>query len=756
MLGQPARPRAACATGLLLFAATQPGMAQADPATAPASSRPRVGLVLAGGGAKGGAHVGVLKVLEELHVPVDCIAGTSMGALIGAGYASGIPAKDLEAFLTGIDWKAVVGGVGGRDLQPIEQKRAGVTYSNNFEFGLQNKQVVLPGGVVNTASIEDLLRTYVAGARMQPDFDKLPIPYRAVATDMVTGDMVVLADGDLATAMRASMAIPGAFAPVVTDEHILADGGMVRNIPIDVARELCAEQVIVVNLVEPTVPREKLQTATQLLSRSNGVMIEANEKLQLATLTDRDVLVNVYMGDITTADFERVPETVPLGEKAAREAAPMLARFSVPAAQYADWRAKVTSQQTVQAKLGDVRYEGLERVNPAYLAAVAQVKPGDTVDITKISAEARRMSALPEFESVEYRLVGDPGSPTLEWLPQEKRWGPDYLRFDLGVYGSAGGDLGFVVYGRHTRTWINSLGAEWRNEAQVGYENALRSSFHQPLDVAQRFFLEPRVNLSLSREDVFSDGERIATYNFGDIGGALDLGVNFNRRAQARVGYLYTHRTVDVDTGSPLLPEGDFDDAGVVAVLTYDSRDTAFNPTKGMAGMIEFMQSDESLGADRDWKRIEGGFGMALPVRRDVVWATIAGGTDLGSSLPADRLFMLGGPGSFPGYELGELRASAYWSAAGSYLWKLTDIMSLRGQALYAGIRLQVAQTYDRIDLADDAGEVYGGSVYITGRTQAGPLTVGLGTTSDDAWSLWLSVGRPIGDGTILERGVFR
>ena len=585
---------------------------------------------------------------------------------------------------------------------------------------------------------------------------KLPIPYRAVATDMVTGDMVVLADGDLATAMRASMAIPGAFAPVVTDEHILADGGMVRNIPIDVARELCAEQVIVVNLVEPTVPRERLQTATQLLSRSNGVMIEANEKLQLATLTDRDVLVNVYMGDITTADFERVPETVPLGEKAAREAAPMLARFSVPAAQYAAWRASVTSQQTIQAKLADVRYAGLERVNPAYLAAIAQVKPGDTVDITKISAEARRMSALPEFESVEYRLVGDPASPTLEWLPQEKRWGPDYLRFDLGVYGSAGGDLGFVVYGRHTRTWVNALGAEWRNEAQVGYENALRSSFHQPLDVAQRFFVEPRVNLSLSREDVFADGERIATYNFGDIGGALDLGVNFNRRAQARVGYLYTHRTVDVDTGSPLLPEGDFDDAGVVGVLTYDSRDTAFNPTKGMAGMIEFLQSDESLGADRDWKRIEGGFGMALPVRRDVVWATIAGGTDLGSSLPADRLFMLGGPGSFPGYELGELRASAYWSAAGSYLWKLTDIMSLRGQALYAGIRLQVAQTYERIDLVNDEGEVYGGSVYITGRTQAGPLTVGVGTTSGDAWSLWLSVGRPIGHGTILERGVFR
>jgi NTE family protein len=477
----PRLPAIATIAGVLLIGGaglpTIGSAASADvaPATGSiaASPRPRVGLVLAGGGAKGGAHVGVLKVMEEMHVPVDCIAGTSMGALIGAGYASGIPAPELEEFLVGIDWKAVVGGVGGRDLQPIEQKRAGVTFSNNFELGLQGKRVILPGGVVNTASIEDLLRTYVARARMQPDFDRLPIPFRAIATDMITGEMVVMGSGDLATAMRASMAIPGAFAPVVTEQYILADGGMVRNIPVDVARDLCADIVIVVNLVEPEVQREKLQTATQLMSRSNGVMIEANERQQLATLTDRDVLINVHMGDITTASFERVPDTVPLGEAAAREAAPQLARLAVPAAQYQAWRTSVTSSQDIETKLADVRYSGLDRVNPEFLAERAHVQAGDTVDTAAISKEAQRMSALQDFESVEYRLTGDPASPTLEWLPQEKRWGPDYLKFDLGLYGSAGGDLAFALYAKHTRTWMNSLGAEWRNELQLGYENMI-------------------------------------------------------------------------------------------------------------------------------------------------------------------------------------------------------------------------------------------------------------------------------------------
>ena len=308
-------------------------------------------------------------------------------------------------------------------------------------------------------------------------------------------------------------------------------------------------------------------------------------------------------------------------------------------------------------KLADVKYLGLNRVNPEFLADRAEVKPGDTVDIAKISAEAQRMSALQDFESVEYRLVGDPASPTLEWLPQEKRWGPDYLKFDLGVYASAGGDLGFVIYAKHTRTWLNAYGAEWRNEVQLGYENLFKTSLYQPLDVRQRLFVEPRAVLSLTREDLFRDGDRIATYNFGDVGGAVDLGVNLGHRAQARVG-LRVHAPHGRRRHGLAAPaRRGFRRRG------RDVRDDlrqprhGVQPTRGLAGMLEYMRSDDSLGADRDWERIEAGIGMAIPVRKDVVWATIAGGSNLGSDLPADRMFMLGGPGSFPGYELGEVRS---------------------------------------------------------------------------------------------------
>lgn len=729
-------------------------VAPVAPVAKPAN-RPRIGLVLAGGGAKGGAHVGVLKVLEQMHVPVDCIAGTSMGALVGGGYASGIPADGLEKFLLGIEWPKVVGGVGLRGHEPIEQKRAGVTYSNSLDMGLRGAQVVVPGGLISTAGIDDLLRSYVAKARGISNFDNLPIPYRAVATDMVSGQMVVLSDGDLATAMRASMAIPGAFEPVQMNDWILNDGGMVRNLPVDVARHLCADVVIAVNLVKAPIGPEKLQTATQLAGRAMDVMIEANVEQQLATLGPADVRVDVHLGDIGTADFERIPETIPLGEQAAIAVADQLRQYSVPEAEYVAWRQRVTENQEIDAQVADVRFEGLENVNPAYLATLNDIKPGDAVDNKRISDQARNMSAVEDIDSVGYRLDGDPSKPVLTWLPTEKSWGPNYLKFDLGLYGSDGGDSGFILYFKQERRWLNSLGLQWRNELQVGYNSLLSTSLYQPLDVAQRFFVEPKIAWTRDTEYLYEDDSRLAQYAFSDFGGSVDLGINFGDRAQWRAGYLYTNRNISVETGDKLLPNGRTVDAGITSGFIWDTRDTAFNPTRGVAAAIDYNYSNTSLGADRDWQTLEGGVAVAVPFRGDIVWLSAAGGSDLDSDLPIDRYFTLGGPGSFPGLQLGQLRTPDYWTVSGSYLWKLADIMSLRGQALYLGARLETGEVNDWLTTGG-LEPLWGGSLSLTGRTMVGPLTLGIGATSMNTWSLWIAVGRPVGQGTILERGIFR
>ena len=747
----------AVASGLCALFVLAPGLAAAPVDLGVgdvASQRPRIGLVLAGGGAKGGAHVGVLKVLEEQRVPIDCIAGTSMGALVGAGYASGLPAADLETFVTGIDWQSVVGGVGRRSLQPIEQKRLETAASTSVELGVREGQIVTPGGLTDTSAIDDLLRSYVARARMVPDFDQLPIPFRAVATDLVTGKMVVLKSGDLATAMRASMAIPGAFAPVTIDRYILADGGMVRNIPIDIARQTCADVVIVVNLVEPSTPPERLVQATQLLARSMDVMLEANEVAQLETLTERDIRIDVPMGDIGTADFTRVPETVPLGESAARLVADRLATLAVPEQEYAAWRARVTTQQAVETRVADVRVEGLKRVNPDYLRSFTTIQPGDTVDIAAISADAARMSALDDIESVAYRFEGDLGNPVLVWLPTEASVGPDVLRPSLGMYASGGGNLSFLLGVQHVRHWLNPRGGQWRNNVQVGYETLLTSSLYQPFDMAQRYFVEPAVFGIRSHEDLYNDGDRIATYRFIDLGGRIDFGLNVGRTAQMRLGYVMTERRAEAQTGLSQLPEIDTRDAGLAVSAFYDSRNTDAFATKGVAAAIEYLYTDDALGGDREWERIEAGVRTAIPVGKHFMWFSLAGGADLGDELPADRAFSLGGPMTLPAYQLDEVRARSYALADVSFLWRIKELVAVKNQAIYAGLGVQAAGLYDRVDPVDD-GEIYGLSGYIGGPTPIGSLILGVGVASD-SWGVWISLGRPIGKGSILDHDLFR
>ena len=727
--------------------------ARQAPRTITPAPRPRIALALAGGGARGGAHIGVLKVLEELHVPIDCVVGTSMGALVGGGYASGMPAADIERFVTNVDWKSVVGGAGSRKLEPVEQKRFNDA-SGSIELGLKGGKIIPPSGIIASSRIEDVLRSYVAKARSVADFDQLPIPYRAVATDMLTGDMVVLSHGDIATAMRASMAIPGAFSPVVTDQYVLSDGFVVRNLPIDVARKLCGDVVIAVNLAKPTATRDQLVGPASLVSRSNDIMMEANERVQLQTLTDRDVRIDVDLGDFGAADFERTAETIPLGEKAARAMAPRLAALSVSAAEYAAWRSRVTVSQQVEIKVADVQFRGLKYVSPEYLRTLTRVRAGDTADIAAISRDADRLAALDDLESVEYHLEGDPDNPVLVWEPREKQIGPDVLRPSMGIYAAGGGELRFELEVQYIRRWLNEYGGQWRNRLQVGTSTNFLTSLYQPLETAQTFFVEPGALIGRSIEDVYNDYNRIARYFFIDFGGRVDFGVNLRPDSQLRVGYWADRRRVEVDTGTSLLPTGKYTDAGLVATGLFDNRDYSTFATGGTAAQIEYFRSDSGLGAERDWETLEAAVRQVFRAGVTTLSLTAAGGTDLGSTLPADRAFSLGGPQSFPGYSPGQVRAGEYWTAQGNVLWRIADILPIANQALYGGFGVEGGHVHDRVDPVPD-GYLYGVSGYIGGRTPLGTVTLGVGKATG-AWATWITLGTPVGSGSILDNPVFR
>jgi NTE family protein len=723
-------------------------------AVEPAGSlaRPRIGLVLGGGGAKGAAHIGVLRVLDELRIPVDCVTGTSMGALVGGTFASGMPPEEIETSVLAINWSKTVGTEGLRDRTPINRKLAGITYTNSLDLGIKDGSIKAASGLLKTQDIEDVIRGLVAQARYTDDFDDLPIPFRAVATDMLGGEMVVLDSGDLSVAMRASMAVPGAFSPVIVGDRVMSDGGMMRNLPVDIARNLCADVVIAVSLASPPPKAEDLNSALALAGRSLDVMIDANQKAQVASLTERDISIVVPMGDIGSASFDRVPDAVPLGREAALGMRAQLSRLALPEDQYLAWRQSVTREGAQSARLAGVEIKGLQRVNPEYVRAQLEgVKAGEVVTRGELLADVGRVYALGDFERVTYIQTGPPGARVLEITPVEKSWGPDFFRFDVGLAGDAEGDLEALLRLDHNRTWLNPRGGQWHSALQVGEQWLLETDLYQPLDVRQRFFVQPLARYERSFENIYSDGERVARYILSELYGQVDVGMNFGTRAQVRLGVRSGWFDVELDTGPSVLPESDREtDASLQVRAIYDTRNSVALPTSGTFLNARLVSSGSGLGGEQDYGLAEGVITRSFPFRGDALSLILGGGDRLSGKLPPPQEFQLGGIRTFPGLQRGELRGDSYWFAGSSYYWKMADIQSLFDQALYAGLRLQAGRVGDPIDQAND-GTLYGVSGSIGGRSPVGPFLLSLGWVDNGSVQLQFAIGRPIAEGSILD-----
>jgi len=743
--------RALAAAAALLGPLCGPAIAQET--TPLTTTRPSIALVLAGGGAKGAAHIGVLRVLDELHVPVDCVVGTSMGALVGATYATGMPPEEIERQVLAIDWERTVGGQGRRDRMPIKRKLATLSYTLPLEVGLSRSGVRMPGGLIVTQEIEQFIRTLVAPFRYTEDFDDLPIPFRAIATDMVAGEVVVLDKGDLSEAMRASMALPGVFAPVSLEGKVLSDGGIMRNLPVDFGRELCGDVVIAVWMSSPPADANGLTSALSLVGRSIDVMIGANERLQLESLTPRDVGIDVPMGDIGTSDFTRIPEAVELGRRAAEGMRDQLQRYSVSEPEYLAWRQSLGRAQAPETQLAEVRISGTKRVNPQYVRAqLENAVPGAILTSEAIAEDTERVYALGDFEGVDYSLTGPAGFRVLEIEPKEKGWGPNFFRFDLGMAAYEGGDMFAILRLDHDRTWMNSRGGSWHNSLQLGRQSVLESDFYQPFDVRQRFFVQPILSSEEDLEDLYLERERIARYELRERYGQVDFGVNFGTTTQLRLGMRNGWHEASLDTGVPALPQLErTEDTSYQFRLFFDTRNSVALPTHGAFLTSRYVDSDDALGGEFDYSLIEAFYAQAFSVRNGNSLNIMVGGADtLSGELPVTQLFTLGGIRTFPGLRPGEFRGSSYWSVGARYAWRLVELSPLSGQALYAGIRAQVAEMRKRFDGVEPE-ILYGLSGSVGGSTPVGPFLFSLGYVDGGEWRVQFTIGRPVAEGSVFD-----
>jgi outer membrane protein assembly factor BamA len=350
---------------------------------------------------------------------------------------------------------------------------------------------------------------------------------------------------------------------------------------------------------------------------------------------------------------------------------------------------------------------------------------------------------------VAYTLSGDPSRPTLDLHLQEKSWGPHIVRFDLGMHIGTDANTAFSIGGDYLQSWVNDRGGELRGSLRLGRTSGLGASLYQPVDAAHRWFVEPGLVAERSIEDLFDDGEAVTRYRFASGWGYLDAGRVFGNRAELRAGVRYGTQSAEREIGSRELPETADEEYGGIAVrYTFDSRDRDVLWQDGTIVRMAYFSSEDALGGETPYERMEGSATFALPFRRNVGYLRVSGGSSFDTALPLYDMFSLGGPVSLPGLSLGELRGSSYWSAQASYLQRIADINYVFGQSIYAGLTLTAADMSGRID-GVYAAPTYSGAFVLAGRTPLGPMTLSLAATTDSEWQLMLGLGRPVEEGTI-------
>jgi NTE family protein len=728
----------------VLLAGSAPWAAADCGLPAEVTGRPRVGLVLAGGGALGFSHIGVLRVLEELRVPVDCVAGTSIGALVGGAYAAGRTPGDLDRIAQEAPWD---------DIFVDEAQRANKTYYRkelekrgfwSLELGLDPSGVRAPIGVVQGRKLRPFFQE-VVGYAVPDSFDRLPIPFRAVATDVQNSSMAVLDGGDLARAMRASMAVPGAFAPEEIDGRLLVDGFVVRNLPVDVVRAMGADVVIAVNLEFPPPTRNQLEAVSSFIGEVVGLVSRQNVAAQLATLDEaRDVLVRPDLQGFSAGSFKKAAELIKRGEAAARAMEAGLSRLALPPdlwrAHLAARAARANPAQPPEEVVVDT--SGLQRVDRAAVADQMRPPRGDSLARTEVGPLADRLYGTGDYQFIDYRLLDTEGRRVLAMRPVEKAWGPNYLNFGLQLYSTVGSDSEsrFNLLGAYRATWLNRLGAEWRNEFSVGRSNRYVTEFYQPLVQHRALFVAPRVFVEQSRFDYAFDDQFLATYVLDRSGVGLDLGSELGRYGEFRLGYSHLRIRASPSVALPGLSEEIFHRSGVRALLALDRLDNAFFPTRGY--LVNVRGFDSLAAADGLPHYRIGEASLTLPVAfgSHRLIGGLSGGSELGTQAPFFEFFRLGGPFRFSGYQIDQLQGSGYWLARGIYHYRLPGVPIL-APSLIAGASVETGQVLGRFGVDDSARQLLSGAVFLATDTAIGPAYVSYGYARGGIWAIYFTLG---------------
>lgn len=709
------------------------------------TERPKIGLVLSGGGARGAAHVGILKVLEENHIPVDMIAGTSFGAIVGGLYATGYSADELEKILNNIDWQQTLSSSAPRTLKSFRRKKDDNGFQIKLKISFDDGELKLPSGLITPNNLRLTLGDLVSHNNALTNFDNLTIPFRAVATDLETGEAVILDRGDLASSMIASMAVPALFPPVERNGKLLVDGGIANNIPIDIVREMGADIIIAVDISEDLMTKEDINSFADVIDQLTMLQSKKIADAQIDTLNERDVFIKPDLKGISFVDFENAINAVPRGQDAALSHLVKLKKLSLNQEawqQYSSSHGKIIQEQPI---IDFIKITNDTKLSDEVIKSYISLKPGQKLNQSQLINDLTKIYGLELFEKVDYRIIDENGQTGLNIQTTQKEYNEDYIRFGLALQESFEGDNGFQLSASFTNLVINKQGGELQAIMKVGEEFGLFTEIYQPLDYNGRFYvyanaLGRRYNRNLSDD---SDSRRIILRSrVSEAKFQIGTGINFDNWGTGRIGIERLFGNARDRNAFPSNPIP-FDRTIFTSSFMVDTLDNISFPLYGTLLDVKYENNSTIFKGDDKIDKFQ------VSGYTPFTW----GDNTLGfkykfltsfNGIPRETdSFHLGGflqlsafaPGQVAGYHGGSLAAV--------YYHKIIDgAVSLGDAPIYIGATIETGNVWNRRSDISFNDLKWSSSLFIGADTVIGPIYLGGGIGDGGQASAFLYVGQ--------------
>lgn len=705
------------------------------PAPSAASARPRIALVLGGGGARGFAHIGVLKWLEEHRVPVDLVVGTSIGGLIGGAYSIGTPPDEMRRLIGDIPWTDVFEQDAPFPESSFRRKEDSRAVQVDYELGIK-QGLSLPGGLFPAQPVNLLLNRLSLPYDSVSSFDRFPIPFRAVATDIGNGEQVVIADGSLADAMRATMAIPGVFTPVDRNGRLLVDGGVVNNVPVDVAKSLGADIIIAVDVSTPLEPKNRILSVLGITNQALTVMILNNTK---RVISMSDIVIVPELEKYGAGSFSSSGDIADAGYSAANDKARFLETLSLDEASWAAYLAeRATRVRTIVPTPRFIAVKGVDGEARREIEERFQIYAGKPLVTEAVELDITKVVGSGRYETVKYGLIERDGETGLEIRIAEKPSSPPSLRFgvDLSNRQADGADINLNV--RMTFFDIGGYGSETRIDAGIGTQAFAGIEYYRPLG-GSRIFVAPRARYESETQDAFLGEDRIARYRVREASLGVDLGYAFSRRSEARVGYELLSVSSTTRIGDPTLPSVEGFVNALRAQYVYDGVDNPVIPTRGVRFVGELRRLFNSEATREEVTTLNLTGALHHPVRDgDTVFLLGGGGTSFGTDVTAPFDFTLGGQLRLSAFNRNEFRGQNFFYASPGYLYSLGSLPEVIGGRYYAGAWYEIGSAFDDWDTKNVKHVVAGGFLM---NTKIGLITIGGAVGEGGRGRIFFSLG---------------